>query len=369
MINEVLMFKLDMIVIDMLRRRTGYLTKFSTHALLLLALFGAFRVILPFSFPFTFVVNSFETFPMIEAVMNADVWPGTSRLEFQAMILLIWGVGSLVMLIRIMHHIITERMYRQRYRIVKDVQVDRVALSLQLKHAKIIVSPDVFAPYVTGFLRARIFLPDIAMEDNVVELILKHEYQHFKSLDILIKAFYAFLYIVFWWNPIVHIFMQELDCLLEVRCDANMIKHMNKNEKILYMKSLLFMSEHIMAKDAAGQVSATSFVQSGQCEFIKQRFHLIKSYSNSKSTIKQVVSVAMVVIVFIASFMFIIQPAGRPPEVDMGDIFTICPERAHIFVTKDGSYTLYVDGQFVLELDESSFNADYLEGLSIIMED
>ena len=44
-------------------------------------------------------------------------------------------------------------------------------------------------------------------------------------------------------------------------------------------------------------------------------------------------------------------------------------ENAHIFITRDGSYRLYVDGQFVFELDENQVKSDSFESLSIIEED
>lgn len=367
LINAILLFNIAMLAIAMLRHQTGYLTKYSTSALLLLAMFGALRIILPFSFPFTIVFRSFETLPMMESILSADVWPGASRLEFQVVILLIWGTGSLVMLCWVISSLLKQHVYRQRYRVVENAQVDRVALGLKLKHSKIVVSPDVPVPYVMGFFRARIFLPDIAMEDDVLEVILKHEYQHFKSLDIFIKAFYTILSVVFWWNPIVHTFIRELNRLLEIRCDETLSKHMSRDEKILYMKSLLFIAEHIIAKDAARQISASSLVQVGQYKFMEQRLRLIMSDSNIKSTIKQIVSVALVVIVFMASFVFIIQPARMPPEYDNGSIFRVGPENAYIILSKEGSYRLYVDGHFVLEFDEIQVN--YFEGLLIIEEE
>jgi beta-lactamase regulating signal transducer with metallopeptidase domain len=370
LINAILLFNFAMVVIALLRHRTGYLTKYSTPALILLTMFGGFRVILPFSFSFTFVVNSFEIFPMIKSVLSTDIWPGANRLELQSAILLIWGAGSFIMLFRMVRCILKERMYRQRYRVAESPQVNHVVRGLQLKHKKIVVSPDVVVPYVTGFLRPQIFLPNIVMADHVLELILKHEYQHFKSRDILIKAYYTLLSIVFWWNPIVHIFLRELDRLLEIRCDETLTKCMDEDEKTLYMESLLFIAKHIMTKDTTRLMSVSSFIQAGQYGFIEQRFRLIQSNRNLKSSIKQIVSVSMVVMVFMASFLFIIQPASIPPEFDTGGVFRICPGNAYILITRDGSYMLYIDGQFVFELDEDLIiEEDYFKGLSIVEED
>ena len=282
LIIAVLLFNLAMIVIAILRRRTGFLTKYSTTALVLLALFGALRVILPISFPFTYVVNSYVTIPKIESLLAFDVWPGTFKIELLIIVYLIWVAGSLFMLLRTMRNILTENLYRQRYRVVKNEQAERLVWELRLKHTRIITSPDVVVPYVTGFIKAKIYLPDIEMEDDVLKLILKHEYQHFKSLDSYIKAFYTSLSIVFWWNPIVHIFLRELDRLLEIRCDEVVTNHMSEGEKTQYLESLLFIAKHIHTKTIT-LASVSAYIQTEQYGFMEQRFSLINKGGNKNS--------------------------------------------------------------------------------------
>ena len=368
LIMAVLLFNLAMIVIAILRRRTGFLTKYSTTALVLLAVFGALRIVLPFSFPFTYVVNSFVAIPKIESLLSFDVWPGASRIELHNMVFLIWAVGSLFMLLRTMRNILSEALYRQRYRVVKDEQAERLARELRLKHSRIIISPDVVVPYVTGFFKAKIYLPGIEMEDDVLKLILKHECQHFKSLDSYIKAFYTLLSIVFWWNPIVHIFLRELDRLLEIRCDEAVTNHMSEGEKTQYLESLLFIAKHIHTKTTTlARVSA--YVQSEQHGFMEQRFSLISKGGSNNSSIKQVVSVVLVVVVFMASFMIIIQPAYLPTKNDLGGVFELDPENAHILFTHEGKYELYIDGLLLLELEEDLIKMEDFKNIPFIMED
>jgi beta-lactamase regulating signal transducer with metallopeptidase domain len=349
LIMAVLVFNLAMIVVAMMRRRTGYLAKYSTLALVLLALFGALRITLPIGFPFTHVINSFNVFPRIESVLMTRVWPGA---ELWAVMLLIWGGGALVMLLRIARQMFKEHMYRQRYRIAEGDQANRIVQELQLKNIKIIVSPDVVVPYVIGFFQAKIYLPHIEMTDDALIQILKHEYQHFKSRDILIKTFYSLLSIVFWWNPIVHVFMRELDHLLEMRCDEALTKRMDEDDKTRYMESLLFIAKYIQAKNTARPAGVSAFVRVEQYGFMEQRFHLIQSGGNIKSVGKQIASVALVVMVFIASFMVVVQPARYPSELDTEEIFRITAENAYILITKDGRYEMHIEGQPTVDLGE-----------------
>jgi len=369
LIMAVLLFNLAMVIVALLRRRTGFLTKYSTPALVLLALLGALRVALPLSFPFTYVVNSFDTLPKIKSLLATDVLLGTSQIGLLTVVFLIWGAGSLFMLLRVTRNILRENMYRQRYRIVGNNHAEHLASELLMKRVRIIASPDVVVPYVTGFFKAKIYLPDIEMEDNVLKLVLKHEYQHFKSWDIFIKAFYTLLSVVFWWNPIVHIFIRDLNRLLEMRCDKAMVNRMNEGEKTQYLESLLLIARHIQTKNAAKPSSVSAYVQAERYGFMEQRFFLINEGYNEKTSIKQLVSVVLVAIVFLASFMVIIQPAYLPPVNDMEGIFELSPKNAHILFTKEGKYELYADDMFIFELEEYSLNIEPFKELSVIIED
>jgi beta-lactamase regulating signal transducer with metallopeptidase domain len=226
-------------------------------------------------------------------------------------ILLIWGIGSLVMLFNTVRVLLKDRNFRKRYRIANNMRAVIIARELKLKRAEIVVSPDVVVPYVIGLLRARIFLPDIDMDENTLTLILKHEYQHFKSRDLFTKMFYLLLSIVFWWNPISHVFLREIDCLLEVRCDAAMTKRMSEGEKTQYMESLLYIARHIQATDTKAPVNILSFARMEQRGFIMQRFSFIQSSKSVKHRVKQIFPVVVVVMFFLVSFFIEVQPNYR----------------------------------------------------------
>jgi hypothetical protein len=102
---------------------------------------------------------------------------------------------------------------------------------------------------------------------------------------------------------------------------------------------------------------------------MEQRFFFFFLGYNEKTSIKQLVSVVLVAIVFLASFMVIIQPAYLPPVNDMEGIFELSPKNAHILFTKEGKYELYADDMFIFELEEYSLNIEPFKELSVIIED
>ena len=130
---------------------------------------------------------------------------------------------------------------------------------------------------VTGIKSACIYLPDLLYTDQELHLIFKHELQHFKSRDILIKLFYCSLLAIFWWNPIVHRFQRELEWLLELRCDMNVTKKLNKLERIAYLEIILRTLRLNTGTQHIDMALASQLAQNETDLFIRQRFELVLS--------------------------------------------------------------------------------------------
>jgi len=332
----VLFLNISMTVVALLRRRTGYLAVYSTHALILLVLLSTVRVFVPLKFEFTHTVYSHGAIPAVETALQSNIWQGMVILD---LLFIIWGAGSLVMLIFKARVILKELYYQKRYRPVDNTTAVIAAGLLRLKRAEIIVSPDVVVPYVTGLFKARIFLPDIDLSGDMLELILKHEYQHYKSGDIPIKIFYLMLSVVFWWNPVTHVFLRELDRLLEVRCDAALVRNMNDDEKTSYMESLLHITKHIQMVNKKTLMNVLSFAQTMQGGFMQQRFNLIQSSKDRKFYIMKYASIAVVVLIFCASFMINFQPVYGVLTEPLNIVNAVYPSSGPRPHTLDRQYT------------------------------
>ncbi|MCL2365895.1 MAG: M56 family metallopeptidase [Oscillospiraceae bacterium] len=348
-IIAIILFNLSIIIIAIMRRRTNYLVKYSTLTLVVLALLGVLRMVIPMSFPFTYVIQSFRIYPAIVAALDRPLWAG-GMLTTQRVILLVWGVGSAIMLVRTVIMLCKVYEQRSKYALVESAQVKKMVEKLQLEWAEVIVSPDVGVPFVTGLFKARIYLPNMEMSDDVLEVILRHEYQHFKLHDLMIKVFYFVLSVLFWWNPIVHTFQRELDKLLEIRCDMALLATMNEEEKTLYLEALASVVTHTFHEKPVAEGNALALVKSGQPGFMDQRIEIILNSGELKSKRMRMASVVVVVALFFASYFVTIQPAHEVPA-DY-DYFTISPENAHIVIAPDGRFWLHIDGLDRIELDE-----------------
>jgi len=364
LIMAVLLFNLAMLAISLLRKKTGYIAKYSTAALVFLAILGAFRIILPFSFPFTFIIRSYEAIPWLISILHTNILLGPIQVELLTLIAIVWAVGAVVVLVRASSGLIRHSKSRKMYIHSSHRNAMAVASKLGLRRINIIVSPNVQVPFVIGILRATVYLPDLALSNDELEMILLHEYQHFKSKDVLIKGFYLMLALLFWWNPIVHTFQRDLDCLLELRCDAAMTRRMNKSEKLTYLFTLADIREYIESGERVFPNTISTLLQADQTGFLEQRIRLIQ-YGKA-DIIRQFASIAIVVLLFTSSYLIIIQPAFNPPQYEVEDATGIYAESSFIYKTCDGRFKFFAEGQFVFEIQEYDLTTDLFADLPII---
>jgi beta-lactamase regulating signal transducer with metallopeptidase domain len=361
----VIWFNIAMLFVAVLSRRLYFLVKYSTSVLLVCAALGIMRMLLPLDFSFAYVIRSFEIMPPIRDFFEYDVVPGPEYLKLGTVIISVWVAGTVAVTIKTICQLTVENKARKQYVRTENEQVKRVCAEMGLKKAEIIVSPDIPSPMMTGIFKAHIYLPEMLFTDSQLEMIILHEYQHFKSHDTLVKLFYLALSALFWWNPVVHKFQNRLDHLLELRCDANVTKNMDDAGKERYLSSILAVIKQLHSRVSENSpMASASFVKAGGDDLIKQRFNFVLSY-NKKSPIAQAVFMSLLLLLFLSSYMVVVQPAGFP----LGDAteagVSITPENAYILALDDGSMKLYVDGEFFWDVSEADLHDDLHSKLPI----
>jgi beta-lactamase regulating signal transducer with metallopeptidase domain len=98
------------------------------------------------------------------------------------------------------------------------------------------------APFVTGFLRPSVYLPeDFEDRFNASErkCIVHHELMHFSRRDIWMQAAWEAIRMVFWFNPIIHIAAIALRDDQEFACDHDVLISCGGDERFHYARALL----------------------------------------------------------------------------------------------------------------------------------
>jgi bla regulator protein BlaR1 len=98
------------------------------------------------------------------------------------------------------------------------------------------------APFVTGLLRAKVFLPtDFArrFSEQEQQWILVHELTHLKRGDLWARLVAEAFRAVFWFNPLAHLAVQLLRQDQEYACDQAVVSRCTPQERYRYGRALV----------------------------------------------------------------------------------------------------------------------------------
>ena len=205
-------------------------------------------------------------------------------------------------------------------------------------------------PYVIGFFRPIVFLPAIPLSDHELRYILMHEWRHFQSKDQWKKAIVQVMVCLFWWNPFVYLLRFDLEQFLELQCDRKVLKLLPEEERVPYLKmvggfcdvKLSSGREKDMLSSGMAPLKKRRALSPG-FKLVKQRLWLGMRYGKS-SFFQKALSLAfcaVVILAFLASYTFNIQPRYAPPEQEK-PVMTEFPEEAILVENEDGTYTVMI---------------------------
>ena len=169
------------------------------------------------------------------------------RLNWQQWVVLGWAVGAGTVLIgyAVLSIQLTRRVRRvgcepgektqEQYRQVKDGLHIRAAVPIFLM-------PDIKSPALTTQLCPKLLLPDrllYSADREDMAFAMAHELMHYKRRDYLICLLVALLRAVYWFNPVLWIMPRLMRLDMESACDAQVVRSMDKRQKLKYVGLLL----------------------------------------------------------------------------------------------------------------------------------
>ena len=350
--TAVIIYNLALVLVYLLRRQKTFLPRYGTQVLLFITVLGFIRLFLPIDWPKAYVVTSATVLPKIETVLRSEPMDALAGLSVGKLLFALWVLGSCGFAIKYIIQLCLAMRRRRSYAPSDHERVERVAERLGMRY-QILVSPQVSTPHTAGFFKPVIYLPALELAEAEWDYILRHEMQHIKSHDIWIKLFYGVIQIVFWWNPVSHLFMRELDSMLELRCDANLTVQLDENEKLEYLSTILNTVKQGRRQNGREAISV-GLADSSQD--LKQRFEMVLRFGKSANKKSRNALCLLILLLFLLSFAVIIQPAYSPPEDDL----------VGTFKETDGfSFILYDNGTYWLYYDEVRFGSISFDDLQI----
>lgn len=361
--SSVIFFNLTIVVVAILRRRTSFLVKCSNNVLVFSAVLALLRLFIPLDFGFAYVVQSEEFMPNIVNFLNLNLLGGNEYLKLSTALLLLWIFIALAILFVKIKCLISDVKAINKNKTCENGFIKSVFNGMNFRNARLVIFENPSVPMVGGFFRATIYAPNMELTQEQWQHIFTHEYSHFKNHDAFIKLFYMFLTAIFWWNPLVHKFQRELNRILELRCDESVCKGLKNAEIVSYLQSILAVAKEI------SQVEKPSFcgselVASDSERFLIQRFKIIADGQKSNKTARRLAYV-FVVLIFLSSYLVILQPASYPVGNKEETGVSVSPENAYILLNDDGSMELIVDDEFYRNINEHLINVEPFSRLKI----
>ena len=353
-IVSVLFYNLSLIVVYLLSRSGVIRAKYTSALLLFLTFLGAVRLLLPIDLNQTYVIRSYKVLPAVEDLLSK---PLLGSLSLGRILLLIWAVGTTAFILRDVMKLRRDCLAAEQFETAENERVSRIAEEFG-KGFALKISPDVDLPYVAGFFKSVIFLPDTELSDEQWRNIFRHETQHIQAHDEWKKLFFRAIRAIFWWNPLVHMSEADINLLIELQCDERVAGQGSLDEQERYLRTMTELMKHYAYGDAP--VGASRMI--GRDKEMKIRFEALLAPKTRQSKLTRSMAMVFMVVVFLSSYLVIVQPAGFPSEEDIfvyregHTAYDISPEIKDggdkFILYEDGEYRLYIDGEYVTRLNE-----------------
>ncbi len=236
-----------------------------------------------------------------------------------------------------------ENLNNQSLEIIKKVEKEMCV------HGRIAykISQDADSPFIFGLFRVIVVLPRYFNDftEDEMRVILKHELNHYKKRDGIMKMTLDIFYLVFWWLPFRKCLVNKLDEAIEMRTDINVVNDMSEEEKTQYLKTLYYIAEKILQKRNKKIPNSKFF--SGYAGLFETRFRLIVGNNIKRKT---GFSVMLCFLLFLFSYIWVVEPLYEPNDGSLS-----CEESCTVVIQENGMYQIYFDDEYLGDFKDISF--------------
>jgi len=216
-------------------------------------------------------------------------------------------------------------------------------------------------PFTVG-IKPYIYLPEcVEFTRDELRTVLRHEWKHIQGKDYLIKFVMRFINYVLWWNPLAYTLRKNVSFALELRCDYFAVGASGVDYK--YFECALYR----LGKDQSQDLAFVNALIDSEDEFV-DRMKTLEMRMNDNKKHKRILATVCfylsVVVLFFLSYMFLIMPATWASDFEHvcieKDISCTYSEEAFraeenfLVDNGDGTFSLYIDGQHVLDTENTS---------------
>ena len=387
-----LWFDLFVLLFSFLRWKMNLLLGYQIFPLVFLVVLSLARLLIPAELPFVIIIDSSHVMPFFLDPLR-DVLFSVGGRAVTVGWLLLFGVSLVAVVLLVRFLVLTRQKLRYLGCFVPTEDQRLLDIFARVKqnapstrNCTLCVSDGPSGPCVFGIFHSTILLPQAvcSLSDEDIYYVLKHEWQHHLGRDALVKLLIQLLCCLMWWNPFVYLLKRDLNQTLELKCDAKAVQGLREAQKTQYAEALLHVfamfgrqTEERKSWMAVPFVEETAQGKNAVNRNVLQRFDaLLKDEPRNKKI--GGVCIAVLTVLFCLSFCFLVQPSRLPTEEDLGigpgegefvKMEDVSPESSFIVDNKDGTYSLFLNGEYVFDLTKQDLENEFYQSLSIISEE
>ena len=352
------------VIMGLLIQKMKFPIIFSTVPLLLLLVLSILRMFVAIEIPGAAVILSETLYPTIVNFFRIEFVPYRLfgfPINIAFVFICVWVVGAVWFTIKYAYEYTGKFPGLLRWYVTMPRDEHAESLLAEIigndKHFHIFRSNAFGTPVATAF-RPYIILPKIDFTDDELRVILLHEWKHIQDKDYLSGIIVNLISFVFWWNPVVYILRKNFRFAIELKNDQYAVS--DEDAFTSYLEGIRQIRNSEKGKIGHG-FSALVKADDG----LKDRILALamrdemRNKSRRRGTLTNVGYSTMIVVLFLASYMFIVLPAQfDSPHVQdvVADFMEMYSEGKGTFRTEeiflvdnnDGTFSYYVDGIFAM---------------------
>lgn len=388
-----LWFNVFVLLLCILRWKLKILLGYQLFPLLLLIGLSVVRLLVPVEPFFALEVESTRVLPFLQDRSRVEVAAiGGQTVTVASLVILVLSAVSLALLVRLFF-----LLHRKSSQLRQGARTDDPRLLAIFQRVKaeapsrrqcrLYVSDQCPGPCIFGVVRSHVLIPRelCALGDRDLYYVLKHEWRHHLEYDVAVKLLIECLCCLLWWDPLVYLLRYNLNQTLELKCDAKVTREFQEEERLSYAEALMNTlrvcgrksvdqpRETMLSIPFLGATLAKRRVKAD--EDLIQRFDVVLEVDRRDSRIMKRILVALMILLFAASFCFVIQPFRLPPEEelvitidskDSAGSFKVTPKTSFLLDNQDGTYSLFVDNNYLHDVDERDIESEMFRSIPIV---
>lgn len=243
-----------------------------------------------------------------------------------------------------------------------EEKINKICKEIKCKNISYAFSESITTPMVVGIFKKRIILPQNILETQDYEMILMHEIVHIKNRDIECKFVLLLINSIYWFNPVIYKFIDQVEEVLELKCDEIVLENQPQIYKIKYAQVLLNQIEE-----------NRNLKYRFSLNFANKRRNIMKRFSNivDKNKKKNMVGISCVVasIIIISSAIVVSLPSINFASIQESAFGNKVDDN---FVLEGNESENLIDNESVIEdenkVNENTLNENIIDNDSVLEE-